>query len=113
MESPLNAKPRRPDPAGVRCFCLNALPQRDTLLFARRPTPPAGTALMLKRVVLFGTVAAAFALALYAASEKPAVAQKPAIPDMKFNDVVEIAPGVFFRYSSISASDPKIPFGGS
>ena len=32
---------------------------------------------------------------------------------MKFNDVKEIAPGVFFRYSSISANDPKIPFGGS
>ncbi len=35
------------------------------------------------------------------------------IPRMKFNDVKEIAPGVFFRYSSISANDPKIPFGGS
>ena len=32
---------------------------------------------------------------------------------MKFNDVKEIAPGVFFRYSSIAATDPKIPFGGS
>ncbi|MBY0522631.1 MAG: MBL fold metallo-hydrolase [Gemmataceae bacterium] len=35
------------------------------------------------------------------------------LPQMKFNDVKEIAPGVFFRYSSISATDPKIPFGGS
>src|SRR5215471_7337569 len=35
--------------------------------------------------------------------------QKP----LKFNDVREVAPGVFFRYSSISATDPKIPFGGS
>ena len=35
------------------------------------------------------------------------------IPEMKFNEVKEIAPGVFFRYSSISATDPKIPFGGS
>jgi cyclase len=34
-------------------------------------------------------------------------------PKMKFNEVKEIAPGVFFRYSSISATDPKIPFGGS
>jgi phosphoglycerate dehydrogenase-like enzyme/glyoxylase-like metal-dependent hydrolase (beta-lactamase superfamily II) len=34
------------------------------------------------------------------------------IPKMKFNEVREVAPGVFFRYSSISASDPKIPFGG-
>jgi len=32
---------------------------------------------------------------------------------MKFNDVKEIAPGVFFRYSSISATDLTIPFGGS
>jgi len=32
---------------------------------------------------------------------------------MKFNEVREVAPGVFFRYSSISADDPKIPFGGS
>lgn len=32
---------------------------------------------------------------------------------MKFNDVREIAPGVFFRYSSISATDKNIPFGGS
>jgi glyoxylase-like metal-dependent hydrolase (beta-lactamase superfamily II) len=32
---------------------------------------------------------------------------------MKFNDVVEVAPGVFFRYSSISATDQSIPFGGS
>jgi phosphoglycerate dehydrogenase-like enzyme/glyoxylase-like metal-dependent hydrolase (beta-lactamase superfamily II) len=35
------------------------------------------------------------------------------IPSMKFNEVREVAPGVFFRYSSISASDPKVPFGGS
>src|SRR5262245_57006282 len=32
---------------------------------------------------------------------------------MKFDEVKEIAPGVFFRYSSISATDPKVPFGGS
>src|SRR5947207_11830237 len=35
------------------------------------------------------------------------------VPQMKFNEVREIAPGVFFRYSSISATDPKVPFGGS
>jgi phosphoglycerate dehydrogenase-like enzyme/glyoxylase-like metal-dependent hydrolase (beta-lactamase superfamily II) len=35
------------------------------------------------------------------------------LPKMKFNEVKEIAPGVFFRYSSISATDPKVPFGGS
>jgi cyclase len=41
-------------------------------------------------------------------AEQPA----PAIPEMKFNDVKELAPGVFFRYSSISATDPSVPFGG-
>ena len=35
------------------------------------------------------------------------------IPKLKFNEVKEIAPGVFFRYSSISATDKSIPFGGS
>ncbi len=34
------------------------------------------------------------------------------LPRMKFNEVREVAPGVFFRYSSISATDPKVPFGG-
>jgi len=38
---------------------------------------------------------------------------KPTVETMKFNDVVEVAPGVFFRYSSISATDKSIPFGGS
>ncbi len=32
---------------------------------------------------------------------------------MKFNDVKEVAPGVFFRYSAISATDDKVVFGGS
>lgn len=35
------------------------------------------------------------------------------LPKMNFNDVKEIAPGVFFRYSSISATDKKVQFGGS
>ncbi len=34
------------------------------------------------------------------------------IPQMKFNEVREIAPGVFFRFSAISATD-KTVFGGS
>jgi phosphoglycerate dehydrogenase-like enzyme/glyoxylase-like metal-dependent hydrolase (beta-lactamase superfamily II) len=41
-----------------------------------------------------------------------AAAAEPAVP-MKFNEVKEVAPGVFFRYSSISATDKSIPFGGS
>jgi phosphoglycerate dehydrogenase-like enzyme/glyoxylase-like metal-dependent hydrolase (beta-lactamase superfamily II) len=32
---------------------------------------------------------------------------------MKFNDVREVAPGVFFRYSAISATDKSVEFGGS
>ncbi len=68
---------------------------------------------MIKRLALFIVAGGAFALAIFAA-EKPADEPKQlAIPEMKFNDVKEIAPGVFFRYSSISAADPKIPFGGS
>jgi cyclase len=39
--------------------------------------------------------------------------KKAKIPEMKFDDVVELAPGVFFRYSSISATDKSVPFGGS
>ncbi|HEV3256319.1 MAG TPA: NAD(P)-dependent oxidoreductase [Gemmataceae bacterium] len=34
------------------------------------------------------------------------------LPKMKFTDVKEVAPGVFFRYSAISPTDPAI-FGGS
>ncbi len=41
-----------------------------------------------------------------------AVAEPTTVP-MKFNEVKEIAPGVFFRYSSISATDKSVPFGGS
>jgi phosphoglycerate dehydrogenase-like enzyme/glyoxylase-like metal-dependent hydrolase (beta-lactamase superfamily II) len=32
---------------------------------------------------------------------------------MKFNEVREVAPGVFFRYSAISATDKSVVFGGS
>jgi cyclase len=35
------------------------------------------------------------------------------LPKMKFNEVKEVAPGVFFRYSAISASDQNVVFGGS
>src|SRR5438034_7195890 len=46
---------------------------------------------------------------LFAAA--PAAAQD--IPQLKFNEVREIAPGVFFRYSQISATDKSVVFGGS
>ncbi|MFL5242801.1 MAG: NAD(P)-dependent oxidoreductase [Gemmataceae bacterium] len=35
------------------------------------------------------------------------------LPRMKFNEVKEVAPGVFFRYSAISATDKDVVFGGS
>jgi phosphoglycerate dehydrogenase-like enzyme/glyoxylase-like metal-dependent hydrolase (beta-lactamase superfamily II) len=35
------------------------------------------------------------------------------LPQMKFNEVKEVAPGVFFRYSAISATDKTVAFGGS
>src|SRR5579872_330468 len=35
------------------------------------------------------------------------------LPKMKFNDVEQVAPGVYFRYSSISATDKSVVFGGS
>ncbi|MDY3554738.1 MBL fold metallo-hydrolase [Gemmata sp. JC717] len=69
---------------------------------------------MLKRFALLAVVGCALALAVYAAADKPAEGAKQLpVPEMKFNDVKEIAPGVFFRYSSISANDKNIPFGGS
>ncbi len=68
---------------------------------------------MLKQLALLAAVVGVFAVAVVASQEKPAEPAKPKLPAMKFDDVAEIAPGVFFRYSSISATDPKVPFGGS
>jgi cyclase len=61
---------------------------------------------MPKHLVSLAVVVSVFVLAVLAAEPQK-------VPDMKFNDVTEIAPGVFFRYSSISATDPKVVFGGS
>jgi phosphoglycerate dehydrogenase-like enzyme/glyoxylase-like metal-dependent hydrolase (beta-lactamase superfamily II) len=51
---------------------------------------------------------------LFSAAFLMAAANAPAadLPKMKFNEVKEVAPGVFFRYSAISATNPSI-FGGS
>ncbi len=69
---------------------------------------------MFKHLALLTAVGCAFALAVFAAADKAADEPKQLpVPEMKFNEVKEIAPGVFFRYSSIAANDPKIPFGGS
>ncbi len=46
------------------------------------------------------------ALAFVLLASLPAAAADD-LPKMKFNDVKEIAPGVFFRYSSISATDQE------
>ena len=63
---------------------------------------------MFKQLALLATVMTAFAVVMYASAERaPEQPAKPPLPDMKFDDVKEIAPGVFFRYSSISATDPK------
>jgi cyclase len=69
---------------------------------------------MIRRLALLAISACVLVLAVVASEDKKApVAEKPKLPEMKFNDVTEIAPGVFFRYSSISATDKSIPFGGS
>jgi cyclase len=65
---------------------------------------------MFRRLAIPGLVLAGFVVAILVAQEKP---KDPVVPAMKFNDVVEIAPNVFFRYSSISATDMTVPFGGS
>lgn len=48
-------------------------------------------------------------LALFAS---PALGEEK-VPKLEFNEVKEIAKGVYFRYSSISATDKNVPFGGS
>lgn len=68
---------------------------------------------MLKRLLLLAASVAAVTAAVLFAQDRPKADDKANLPQMKFNDVKEIAPGVFFRYSSISATDPKVPFGGS
>jgi len=66
---------------------------------------------VLKKLAALALTAAVVALAVYAAEDKPP--EKVDLPKMKFDDVKEVAPGVFFRYSSISATDKTVPFGGS
>src|SRR5437588_3801394 len=59
-----------------------------------------------------GCVLLALAVGLLTGTAGPARAQVE-LPKMKFNEVREIAPGVFFRYSAISATDKNVVFGGS
>jgi glyoxylase-like metal-dependent hydrolase (beta-lactamase superfamily II) len=67
---------------------------------------------MIRRLLLLVVAVGAFVAVVLASGDRPAdPPRKP--PVLKFNDVAEIAPGVFFRYSSISATDKSVPFGGS
>jgi len=66
---------------------------------------------MIKRIASCVIVVGILAIAVLS-SRGTAEPGKPELPKMKFDDVREIAPGVFFRYSSISATDKSIPFGG-
>jgi phosphoglycerate dehydrogenase-like enzyme/glyoxylase-like metal-dependent hydrolase (beta-lactamase superfamily II) len=43
----------------------------------------------------------------------PCVNAQGDLPKMKYNEVRQIAPGVYFRYSAISATDKDVVFGGS
>ncbi len=63
----------------------------------------------MKTLTRLGLFVGIFILFIVVAS----ASQQAGIPDLKFDEVKELAPGVFFRYSSISATDPKVPFGGS
>lgn len=65
----------------------------------------------LPKLLVGGLALGVFILVALARQEVKTVDVK--IPEMKFNDVKEIAPGVYFRYSSISASDKTVKFGGS
>jgi glyoxylase-like metal-dependent hydrolase (beta-lactamase superfamily II) len=65
----------------------------------------------LPKLLLGGLAAGVFILVALAKPDPKADEAKP--PELKFNEVKEIAPGVFFRYSSISATDKTVPFGGS
>ncbi len=67
---------------------------------------------MLKKILCGVAAASAVLLAVVFADDKAKEPEKVELPAMKFDDVKEVAPGVFFRYSSISATDKDIPFGG-
>jgi cyclase len=69
---------------------------------------------MFKRLALLASIGLVFGLVVYAAVDKPEPEPKQLpVPEIKFNEVKEVEPGVFFRYSSISPNDKTIPFGGS
>src|SRR5437879_7870910 len=57
--------------------------------------------------------AAAWLIALTCCFSGSAALASDDLPKMKFDEVKEVAPGVFFRYSSIGPEGSQIPFGGS
>jgi phosphoglycerate dehydrogenase-like enzyme/glyoxylase-like metal-dependent hydrolase (beta-lactamase superfamily II) len=56
---------------------------------------------------------AAIASLVFFVATGPLHAADGDLPQMKFNDVKEVAPGVFFRYSAIGPEGSFVPFGGS
>ncbi len=69
---------------------------------------------MMRRLVTSSVAIGLFVVVAWMAQVRSDNTPKSvAIPEMNFNEVKELAPGVFFRYSSISATDKSIPFGGS
>src|SRR5947208_2833211 len=62
---------------------------------------------MIKRCALCAVVIGVLSWAVLT-SQGTAEPAKPELPKMKFDDVKEIAPGVFFRYSSISVDDKYV-----
>src|ERR1700741_4065849 len=58
----------------------------------------------MRRAILLFACLVAFA---------PTASAQDVSAPMKYNDVRQVAPGVFFRYSAISATDPSVVFGGS
>jgi len=58
-------------------------------------------------------IISSFGMAVLLLASGMAGAADDDLPKMKFNEVKEVAPGVFFRYSAISATDTKVAFGGS
>ncbi len=69
---------------------------------------------MFKRLAILSSVVGAFTLAVYLSRGRSTAEQgDPPVPEMKFNDVKELAPGVFFRYSSAPRPILGVPFGGS
>src|SRR5207237_4911605 len=88
------------------CFVCRRLSVRRCRMSTPFPVPYMRCVMKsLAKLAALVVVAGVFLVAVLAAPDGK-------IPELKFEEVKEIAPGVFFRYSSIIATDPKVPFGG-